>query len=83
MKAAGLPRRARVSRMLSADSAVPRWNGVRSPDNSGGLFGCRPLLRVENVARSIEYYIGSLGFRLGWAWSDEQRFLQRGTLYME
>ena len=34
---------------------------------------------VENVARSIEYYVGCLGFRLGWAWSDQkQRFLHCG-----
>jgi len=47
--------------------------------NDGGLFDCRPILCVENVARSIEYYVGSLGFRLGWAWSDQnQRFLQPG-----
>ena len=41
-----------------------------------GLFGCRPILRVENVARSIAYYVDILGFRLGFTWSDkEQRFL--------
>jgi uncharacterized glyoxalase superfamily protein PhnB len=48
-------------------------------DESSGLFGCRPILRVENVARSIEYYVYCLGFHLGWAWSDEkQSFLPRG-----
>ncbi len=45
----------------------------------GGLFDCRPILRVDDVARSIAYYVGVLGFRLGWAWSDvEQRFLGPG-----
>lgn len=47
-------------------------------DNSG-LFGVRPILCVENVTRSIIYYVGTLGFRLGWVWSDEkQAFLQHG-----
>ena len=50
-----------------------------STDDDSGLFGCRPILRVDSVARSIKYYVDSLGFRLGLAWSDEeQRFLQRG-----
>ncbi len=45
----------------------------------GGLFDCRPILCVDNVAHSIAYYVDSLGFRLGWAWSDQgQRFLQPG-----
>src|SRR5262249_50981238 len=48
-------------------------------DDRGGLFGCRPILRVESVARSIQYYVAALGFRLGWSWSDEVgRFLQPG-----
>jgi len=48
-------------------------------DDNGGLFACRPILRAECVARSIEYYVHCLGFRLGWAWSDQkQRFLERG-----
>lgn len=47
--------------------------------DTGGLFDCRPILCVANVGRSIAYYVESLGFRLGWAWSDaEQRFLQPG-----
>jgi uncharacterized glyoxalase superfamily protein PhnB len=50
-----------------------------STDDGSGLFGCRPVLRVESVARSIEYYIECLGFRLGLAWSDrDQRFLRPG-----
>lgn len=48
-----------------------------SHDDGSGLSGCRPILCVENVPRSIEYYVGSLGFCLGWAWStQEARFLQ-------
>src|SRR5262245_5982738 len=47
--------------------------------DDAGLFGIRPILCVDNVVRSIEYYVDSLGFRLGWAWSGEkQRFLQPG-----
>jgi uncharacterized glyoxalase superfamily protein PhnB len=46
----------------------------------GSLFGCRPILCVESVARSIQYYVDTLGFHLGWAWSDEaQRFLEPGV----
>ncbi|WP_020475531.1 hypothetical protein [Zavarzinella formosa] len=30
-------------------------------DDGGGLFGCRPILCVESVARSIEYYVRRLG----------------------
>jgi hypothetical protein len=44
-----------------------------------GLFACRPILCVQSVAESIAYYVGSLGFRLGWTWSDQaQRFLHTG-----
>jgi uncharacterized glyoxalase superfamily protein PhnB len=51
-------------------------DGVVSTDDGSGLFGCRPILCVENVARSIDYYVDVLGFRLGWSWSDgEKRFL--------
>lgn len=50
-----------------------------SADDGSGLFGCRPVLCVENVARSIAYYVERLGFRLGLAWSNqEQRFLRPG-----
>lgn len=44
-----------------------------SADDRSGLFGCRPILRVESATRSIEYYVEVLGFRLGWAWSDSAR----------
>lgn len=45
-------------------------------DDGSGLFGCRPVLCVESVARSIAYYVQCLGFRLGLTWSGrEQRFL--------
>jgi uncharacterized glyoxalase superfamily protein PhnB len=44
-----------------------------------GLFDCRPILCVASALRSIEYYVDVLGFRLGWAWSNEaQRFLKPG-----
>jgi uncharacterized glyoxalase superfamily protein PhnB len=44
---------------------------------SGGLFDCRPILCVDSVARSIDFYVNALGFRLGWAWSGaDQRFLE-------
>ena len=47
--------------------------------DASGLFDVRPILSVDNVTRSIHYYVGSLGFRLAWAWSTtEQRFLQPG-----
>src|SRR5262249_8911185 len=50
-------------------------------DDRSGLFGIRPILCVESVARSIEYYVNCLGFRLGWAWSTEkQRFLHHFEL---
>ena len=46
-------------------------------EDSSGLFGCRPILFVDHVARSIAYYVDSLGFRLGLTWSDrENRFLR-------
>jgi uncharacterized glyoxalase superfamily protein PhnB len=51
----------------------------RQASDSAGLSGCRPILCVQSVAKSIEYYVRSLGFWLGWAWSDQhQRFLERG-----
>lgn len=44
--------------------------------DDSGLFDCRPILCVESVTQSIDYYVKSLGFTLGWAWSgDESRFL--------
>ena len=47
--------------------------------DDGGLFGCRPILCVDSVALSIQYYVDLLGFRLGLTWSDaERRFLQPG-----
>ena len=46
---------------------------------TGGLYACRPILCVESVRHSIAYYVGSLDFKLGWAWSEkEQRFLEPG-----
>ena len=47
--------------------------------DGAGLFGRRLILSVDCVARSIAYYVESLGFHPGWAWSDrDQRFLQPG-----
>ena len=47
--------------------------------DTSGLYDVRPILSVDNVTRSIHYYVGALGFRLAWAWSTaEQRFLQPG-----
>jgi uncharacterized glyoxalase superfamily protein PhnB len=49
-------------------------------DNSG-LFGCRPILFVDSVARSLSYYVDILGFHLGLAWSEqEQAFVSKGDL---
>jgi uncharacterized glyoxalase superfamily protein PhnB len=36
-----------------------------------GLFGCRPILRSEDVSASLKYYRDALGFTIGWRWSDE------------
>lgn len=50
-----------------------------STDDGSGMFGCRPILCVESVTRSLEHYVNVLKFRQGWTWSDEkQRFLQPG-----
>lgn len=47
--------------------------------DDSGLFDCRPILCVEDAAKSIVYYVDVLGFRLGWAWSAAaQRFLKHG-----
>ena len=55
--------------------------GHMGEDRGGGMFDCRPILCVENAARSIQYYVEALGFHLGWAWSNEkQRFLEFGDL---
>src|SRR5262245_59688173 len=48
-------------------------------DDGSGLFGLRPILCVESVARSIQSYVESLGFRLGSAWrASEGRFPEPG-----
>ena len=52
-----------------------------SHEDSSGLFGCRPILCVDSVARSLSYYVDVLGFHLGLAWSDQrQAFLSPGDL---
>ncbi len=35
------------------------------------IYACRPILAVSNVATSIRYYRDVLGFKVGWAWSDD------------
>ena len=50
-------------------------------DDGSGLFGCRPVLSVNSVSKSIEYYVVSLGFHLGLTWSStEGRFLSPGDV---
>ena len=50
-----------------------------NPDDNDGIFACRPILSVQSVAQSIRFYVDSLGFRLGWSWSNKAgRFLQPG-----
>jgi len=45
-------------------------NVTMNSDNDE-IFACRPILAVGNVATSIRYYRDVLGFKVGWAWSDE------------
>lgn len=35
-----------------------------------GIFSCRPILSVDNVARSLDYYRDVLGFKTGLTWSE-------------
>jgi uncharacterized glyoxalase superfamily protein PhnB len=50
-----------------------------NPNDGCGVFSVRPILCVDNVARSLDYYISKLGFHAGWVWADsEQRFLEPG-----
>lgn len=40
------------------------------------IFACRPNLLVADLAATLDFYAGLLGFRVGWRWSDRQaRFL--------
>ncbi|MBP2319801.1 catechol 2,3-dioxygenase-like lactoylglutathione lyase family enzyme [Kibdelosporangium banguiense] len=40
------------------------------------IFSCRPNLLVADLQASLRFYAESLGFRVGWRWSDRQnRFL--------
>lgn len=42
-----------------------------------GIFGMRPVLCVDNVSQSIDYYVNKIGFRRGFAWDDtKQKFLE-------
>ena len=46
-----------------------------------GADGIRPILSVENVSKSIEYYVEKLGFKLGFAWDDKKsKFLDVGEV---
>ena len=38
------------------------------------FIGQRPVLNVANVPASLDYYVQKLGFELGFAWSDSNRF---------
>lgn len=41
-----------------------------------GIFSCRPILSVNNLPQSLDYYKNCLGFTIGLTWSDaEQTFL--------
>jgi len=37
------------------------------------LGGVIPILRVEDVAASVEYYVGKLGFKVNWGFPDPQK----------
>jgi catechol 2,3-dioxygenase-like lactoylglutathione lyase family enzyme len=44
-----------------------------------GIFDCRPLLSVRDMARSLAFYRNLLGFTVGWRWSDNAgEFLSDG-----
>lgn len=43
------------------------------------IFDCRPNLYVTDLGTSLEFYRDSLGFHVGWHWSDRRSlFLQAG-----
>jgi catechol 2,3-dioxygenase-like lactoylglutathione lyase family enzyme len=43
------------------------------------MFACRPNLLVRDLVASVDFYVGRLGFALGWWWSDPAgRFLAVG-----
>jgi uncharacterized glyoxalase superfamily protein PhnB len=45
-------------------------------ESKAAVFDCRPILRVDSVDASVAYYRDSLGFLVGWRWSDSAgRFL--------
>ena len=47
--------------------------------SSRGIFDCRPLLAVHDMARSLAFYSDVLGFQVGWRWSDStESFLSDG-----
>jgi aminoglycoside 6'-N-acetyltransferase len=52
------------------------WRGATPKP---AIFACRPNLLVADLVASLEFYAGSLGFEVGWRWSDPQaRFLTEG-----
>ena len=57
------------------DHAHPHTHEHREVDpNHVEFIGQRPVLNVANVAASLAYYVGKLGFELGFAWSDSNQF---------
>ena len=44
-----------------------------------GFDGMRPVLSVENISKSIKYYVDTLGFSLNFAWDGSKlKFLDEG-----
>ena len=43
------------------------------------IFACRPNLLVHDLGTSLRFYAETLGFHIGWHWSDrQQRFFAGG-----
>jgi uncharacterized glyoxalase superfamily protein PhnB len=40
----------------------------------GDFLDVKPILRVENMALSLDYYRDRLGFEVCWTWSPEEHF---------
>ncbi|MFI6733755.1 VOC family protein [Nonomuraea sp. NPDC050451] len=47
------------------------------------IFGCRPNLLVSDLSASLRFYSDTLGFRVGWHWSDRQARFLRGDEFGE
>lgn len=39
---------------------------TEAPESAAVVFGVNPIFRVRNLAASLEYYIGALGFKVDW-----------------